>query len=157
MKYIRTKNGHIYEIETLEYSGVPIGHFKGANDNFNIHNSLRKWQLECKVPYCLTTPDGYTTCEKQADTIEELCDKYYGVEENGDVEKIFNWSKDAYPIKPHEWAIEGFCTKEDITIDELKNRFPKGIFGAIVWFDSKGNLHIDIVAKMNDKGELELL
>ena len=94
---------------------------------------------------------------KQADTIEELCDKYYGVDENGEVVRVHNWSKDAYPPEPHKWAVDGFCTKEDITINELKSRFPKGIFGAIVWFDDNGNLHIDIVAKMNDKGKLELL
>lgn len=46
MKYIRTKDGHIYEIQTLGYGDVLIGHFKGADDNFNIHNSLRKWQQE---------------------------------------------------------------------------------------------------------------
>lgn len=94
---------------------------------------------------------------READNIEELCDKYYGVDENGEVCRVYNWSKDAYPPKPHEWAVDGFCTKEDITISELKNQFPKGIFGAIVWFDSEGNLHIDIVAKMNEKGKLELL
>jgi len=101
--------------------------------------------------------DFYEEIINQADTIEELCDRYYGVDENGDVYRVHNWSKDSYPSRPHEWAVDGFCYKEDITISELKNRFPKGIFGAIVWFDDNGNLHIDIVAKMNDKGELELL
>ena len=94
---------------------------------------------------------------KIADTIEELCDRYYGVDKNGDVVDVYNGSKYSYPIRPHKWAVDGFCTKEDITINELKNRFPKGIFGAIVWFDAEGNLHIDIVAKMNNKGDLELL
>ena len=137
MKYIRTKDG-IFRL--LQY-GSKRKHYVCVFDNKTLGRK------------------EYDTNEiiAQADTIEELCDKYYGVEENGDVEKVFNWSKDAWPIKPHEWAVEGFCTKEDITIDELKNRFPKGIFGAVVWFDSKGNLHIDIVAKMNEKGYLELL
>lgn len=93
----------------------------------------------------------------EADTIPELCDRYYGVDEDGDIVRVHNGSKYAYPSRPNEWAVDGFCTKENITINELKKRFPKGIFGAIVWFDSKGNLHINIVAKMNDKGELELL
>lgn len=94
---------------------------------------------------------------KTANTIEELCDRYYGVDEDGDVVRVYNGSKYAYPSRPNEWGVDGFCTKENIIINELKKRFPKGIFGAIVWFDSKGNLHINIVAKMNDKGELELL
>ena len=132
MKYIRT-NKAIYEVVKEQEASVII----------------KLDDMHC--PY----PRGNII--KQADTIEELCDKYYGVDEDGEVCRVYNWSKDAYPPKPHEWAVDGFCTKEDITISELKNQFPKGIFGAIVWFDSEGNLHIYIVAKMNDKGELELL
>ena len=136
MKYIRTKEG-IYEFP------------KGFTE-FNWNN---KTLLENEEHIVWTGGEVIA----QADTIEELCDKYYGVDENGTVCRVYNWSKDAYPPKPHEWAVDGFCTKKDITISELKNHFPKGIFGAVVWFDDKGNLHIDIVAKMNEKGELELL
>lgn len=155
MRYIRTKDGRILDVKKYIHDRT----FHWYRERIGFHYFCWKDEFD-GIPDCL----GKMMVEqldknecKQANTVEELCDKYYGVEENGDVEKVFNWSKDAYPIKPHEWAVEGFCTKEDITIDELKNRFPKGIFGATVWFDSKGNLHIDIVAKMNDKGDLELL
>lgn len=141
MKYIRTKD-RIYKLM------FPNKEHKMSFDHKTIepayYSANHEWIAKKDVI-------------KYADTIEELCDKYYGVEENGDIEKVFNWSKDAYPSKPHEWAVEGFCTKEDITIDELKKRFPKGIFGAVAWFDNKGNLHIDIVARMNNEGGLELL
>ena len=38
MKYIRTKDGHIYEIETKEFYGSRIGHFKNASNDFNLKN-----------------------------------------------------------------------------------------------------------------------
>lgn len=142
MKYIRTKDG-IFErmFPDCETQRISFDHKTIEPAYFTINYD---WVAQKDVI-------------KQADTIEELCDRYYGVDENGDVCRVHNWSKDCYPSKPHEWAVDGFCTKKDITISELKKLFPKGIFGAVVWFDDNGNLHIDIVAKMNDKGELELL
>ena len=134
MKYIRTEDGHIYEIQTLGYGGVLIGHFKGADDDFNLYNSLRKWQLEAKVPYYLTTPNGYTTCEKQADTIEELCDDRYWV---------VVWKDREPEIMKKSFAIWHWNNNRNI-ID--------GVY-ACIWIKAK----LEPVAKMNDKGELELL
>ena len=132
MKYIRTKDGHIYEIQTLGYCGVLIGHFKGADDNFNLHNSLREWQLDCKNQYFLNTPNGYTTCIKQADTIEELCD--------------------AYVIVPKDKKYKPYTINTLSVFDDFEDVLRHNDIYASIWVDAL----LKPVAKMNEKGELEL-
>ena len=70
---------------------------------------------------------------KQADTIEELCDELVMV--------------GCYKLPP-------FCVPHDTTLDEIWGNYDKEAtcYGAI-WTD-KGLIY---VAKMNEKGELELL
>jgi len=68
---------------------------------------------------------------KQADTIEELCDMFIYIQKRED--KVFWWKIDDH-----------FFTKE--------KSFDGQLFGAI-WTD-KGLIY---VAKMNEKGEFELL
>ena len=133
MKYIKTKDGHIYEIQILRYGDVLIGHFKGADDNFNLHNSLRKWQLECKVPYYLDTPNGYTICEKQADTIEEL--------------------GDACVIVPKDGKFKPYTVNTLSVFDDFEDFINHNDIYLSIWVDAL----LKPVAKMNDKGRWELL
>ena len=72
---------------------------------------------------------------KQADTIEELCDEFIGTRENKKPIVQSSYTK----LKPSLYIL-----KNDLDI--------KDIYGAI-WTD-KGLIY---VAKMNEKGELELL
>lgn len=72
---------------------------------------------------------------KVADTIEELCDEFIGTRENKKPIVQSSYTK----LKPSLYIL-----KNDLDI--------KDIYGAI-WTD-KGLIY---VAKMNDKGELELL
>jgi hypothetical protein len=79
------------------------------------------------------------TCEeevKEADTIEELCDIYVSVYEESLDNELF-WACKYTPME-----VKNFYT----------GYIPKEVYGAI-WTD-KGLIY---VAKMNEKGELELL
>ena len=67
---------------------------------------------------------------KQADTIEELCDEFVVIDKT--------WEEPLYIVLD--------------TKDDIETYLPSEIYGAI-WTD-KGLIY---VAKMNDKGELELL
>jgi hypothetical protein len=72
----------------------------------------------------------------EADTIEELCDIYVSVYENP-LDNDFFWAHTYTPLE----------------VKNFYNRYiPKEVYGAI-WTD-KGLIY---VAKMNEKGELELL
>lgn len=115
MKYIRTKDG-IYERITVVRQ--LIKDYEVAVFNPNTAN------LEPII--------------NQADTIEELCDEFIVVHENGNhviQKKVGNGLKD--------------MDKDYPKYLERNNQF---FYGAI-WTD-KGLIY---VAKMNDKGELELL
>jgi len=129
MKYIRTKDGYIYEVNSK-------GGFVCADEKWNLYNCLRQWQLECKQQYALTTPDGYTTCIKQADTIEELCDEFVVEKKEHFIGKIEDLPRLYELVKIHN--------------KNQQNHWD--LFGAI-WTD-KGLIY---VAKMSEKGELELL
>ena len=140
MKYIRTKDGRIYEIETKEYGGIRKGCFKNASDNFNLHYSLREWQLDCKNQYCLDTPNGHTVCEKQADTIEELCDSYVITSKQGHIYDTYG---------DYNYELEQVLPQA--RIEEPDEDWD--LYGCILV-----NGIIKQVAKFNDeKGELELL
>ena len=129
MKYIRTKDGYLLEV-------------------------IR--ESESKKSY-ITKPNGWVIHKdrviKQADTIEELCDEFIGVMDNGK--------------GSHIWYNDEYCGMDTTEYLEMEDKFYKSIlwntvkrnrceneiiYGAI-WTD-KGLIY---VAKMNERGELELL
>lgn len=121
MKYVRTKEHKIIKIDE-----------KGCIKQFN----SKLYAFRDKT-FAYRYENGQEVV-KQADTIEELCDRYV----LSDIDIIFlNKDKTQY-------RFENEYTWYYITKNELR----KGIYGAI-WTD-KGLIY---VAKMNDKGELELL
>lgn len=116
MKYIRTKDGHIYET---------TGQGKNHPRYYNIANA----NLEIDALGIVM----------QANTIEELCDEFVAI-------PLYDCcgvnAGKHYLVKKEE--VNDFKHSVEIKTSEL--------FGAI-WTD-KGLIY---VAKMNDKGELELL
>jgi len=125
MKYIRTKDGIIYRMVQIGY-----GQYRAIDKNGNLLFGI----------------EG-----KQADTIEELCDDFIGVLDNGNGSHI--WYDDEYlGIDYADWE-----TPEELSVLKFKyaksnNSLNEVLYGAI-WTD-KGLIY---VAKMNEKGELELL
>lgn len=127
MKYIRTKDGRIIETNNLEFE-LEILKVKG--------NVLYEMTRAISIRF----EDGINKREikwikteiiKQANTIEELIDEYVLVEKSA----------------------RCFLNYDEITEDDLKLCLQDhDIFGAI-WTD-KGLIY---VAKMNDKGDWELL
>ena len=117
MKYIRTKD------EIIDLSNVVIG----ENGWENIEEYIVFKQENQQKPI------------KQADTIEELCDEFVGVD-----------------IETKTGCIVQYSELDKIKAEMNKYDFEQGkdyeTYGAI-WTD-KGLIY---VAKMNDKGELELL
>ena len=81
---------------------------------------------------------------KQADTIEELCDEFVLVAKDED---FFQTSR----INTRHWVFDDLADTEHKE-DEIGKGISRTIYGAI-WTD-KGLIY---VAKMNEKGELELL
>lgn len=117
MRYIRTKDG-IYEIdETMILTSMP--------PCYKVIKPTDKYYAINKKSVI-----------KQANTIEELCDKFIIHS------RMENWIRTS-------WG----STKEAISIyKKVLEGFIQEVYGAI-WTD-KGLIY---VAKMNDKGELELL
>lgn len=131
MKYIRTKDGRIIKIGEQ----TDVGYEKGI---FEVHN---------KAGIVVS----YEPIEvlKETNTIEELCDEFIGVMENGNGAHI--WYDDEY------LSITGWETTEELS--KLKYEYAKAnlslnqiLYGAI-WTD-KG---LTYVAKLNKKGQWELL
>jgi len=122
--YIRTEDGHIYEIKSN-------GYFVGADERWNLYHHLRQWQLECKQRYAVNAPNGYTTCIKQSDNIEELCDFVDIQYENGDWETYFY--------------------EEEFRMKLLFKKAKKVFYGIRT---AKGLIY---KAEMNEEGGLELL
>ena len=118
MKYIRTKDGRIiFNHEHLEI----------------IDNTLCSMQND-RVWLIIGGVD------KQADTIEELCDEFRNI----------TYGKNPEISNPLTYEQAKELKLKDVQRDEFAPNFKT--FGAI-WTD-KGLIY---VAKMNDKGELELL
>ena len=135
MKYIRTKDG-IYELEHIYMDGIIF------------HGSV-EYDREGNVIYDI---DDKTTFITQADTIKELCDELIIKNPNNDGDfnkKVF--------VTTNRWEIllnekhAKHCINRDIYEYDVE------IFGAIWTYDSDGVPTLKAVAKMNDKGELELL
>ena len=115
MKYIRTKNGHIYKIVNTDFFGA----------------------IECEY-YNITKYVQPIDILNQADTIEELCDEFVVV-----VGK-----------EPNSYLILNQCMNnfEKVVSIHKNTENENTIYGAI--WTGKGLIY---VAKMNEKGELELL
>ena len=127
MKYIRTKNG-IFEIDKLfSVEYITIGGKKYNLTSSGLNDKVIDFD---KMFGCKT---------RQADAIEELCDEFVIKYESKDKVSLFD-----------------ICNNFEATKEEYNNYQNEyknaNIYGAI-WTD-KGLIY---VAKMNDKGELELL
>lgn len=120
MKYIRTKDGKIYD--TLDERGMAISQIRKQCD-FVDFVTFQNRLGDFAIPK--------TEIVKQADTIEELCDEFVGIDSQG------------HYIIHNDKFIEG---ARIIPLEKVN------YYGAI-WTD-KGLIY---VAKMNDKGELKLL
>ena len=122
MKYIRTKDGHLLKEHSRQKR------LNGEYDTWYKGNGAS-----------LLYNHDHNAIEKEADTIEELCDEFV---------------KHCLPhsfylvITKTSYIMSLIKQKKFATEYEIKN----GVYGAI-WTD-KGLIY---VAKMNDKGELELL
>lgn len=123
MKYIRTKDGRIYEIIEETENGYELrGPFE-KKINCNCYMIKRVFGDNSDPTYQI------------ADTIEELCDEFVWVSVNGE---YHNRKANTYGLETSKMHRNSSQIKE--------------IYGAI-WTD-KGLIY---VAKMNEKGELELL
>ena len=108
---------------------------KYIRTNEGIYNTSKEYRGKYIHDGIVENVDGIETTNRQADTIEELCDAFV----IGNKPLPIIWSKKAL--------------EKDI-MPKLKYHAEKNceVYGAI-WTD-KGLIY---VAKMNDKGELELL
>lgn len=151
MKYIRTKDGKIFEIVDYEQldentkKNVRHLRYVGLEDYLNEKIFVKIYK---NMPNPISQYQSIKMFDilKQANTIEELCDEF-----------VFEDSDGPY--------LCNFCEQTDVDVgskfDELVYWFnhskeeqykKRNCYGAI-WTD-KGLIY---VAKMNDKGELELL
>ena len=141
MKYIRTKDGNIIDTKNKFY------HFVETKEQYEKEKKRRKNDFSCCGMvsfienniwnrFCERHNGNNETREKieQADTIEELCDEFVVAYENARI--VYD---------DLEWA----KTKAKSSLEYGNKSI---IYGAI-WTD-KGLIY---VAKMNEKGELELL
>ena len=105
---------------------------KYIRTKYGIYNAIKEFKIGdmIGVPY-----NGLVKIIAQADTIEELCDEFVGIKESKKPIVQSSYTK----LKPSLYIL-----KNDLDIKE--------IYGAI-WTD-KGLIY---VARMNSKGELELL
>lgn len=135
MKYIRTKDGRIYEIiEETENSFELCSPFE------------KKMGCSCTMIKRVLGSNQKPTY-RLADTIEELCD-----------ELVFEWQRSSISHDNDTWHLyHEISLKEEVknaltdgyraNIEQVKNIY------AAIWTD-KG---LQYVARMNSEGELELL
>ena len=134
MKYIRTEDG-IYEVENdMEYA------YKNNKENHLLQAYKDVYEEYGKE----TNWTDLGEIVEIADTIEELCDEFVFITEDEEVNK-----RDSVRLKKHIFMRGGKGFSFSITERDNKE---DGYYGAI-WTD-KGLIY---VAKMNDKGEFELL
>ena len=134
MKYIRTKDGSIYEVIKENDRGFVVEDFFDTDE-----------PPYCKSELIVVLPNWVY---KQSDTIEELCDEFdiiipahiyrYG---------IYHARYEGWGDFKRDWR--DFKEKKG---DDYRNFEILGAYGAI--WTSKGLIY---VAKLNEKGELELL
>ena len=121
MKYIRTKDGKIYDITKCKSENYP----------FNPDDEIF-WEFESVTIY-------ENEVSKEADTIGELCDEF--VCENSLI--------DSSPRKENGQIIDRYSKLDNAIMLAKKDLI---VYGSI-WIDGS----LIKVAKMNEKGELELL
>ena len=156
MRYIRTKNGNIFEIVDYEQldentkENVRQPRYVGLEDYLNEKIFVKIYK---NMPNPISQYQTIKMFEilKQAETIEELCDEF--VVENPekdihekccDLQDVFDWVNDQeIPI-----GIKSFDEERDL----ISGKHDWNVYGAI--WTPKGLIY---VAKMNDQGELELL
>ena len=147
MKYIRTTMGSIYKVDNSKYGVIEEnGIFKKYCENMG-----HSWY-------------GELVAIKQSDTIEELCDGFIGLTTK-DFPNRPDIEPDIYYFnKPFEFQYGENIFKHLKLIDvELKNQ-NGWCYSTKEWFkscDIYGFIRTDkgliYVAKLNDKGELELI
>lgn len=150
MKYIRTKDGRIIPTDIATYELTQdiccAGYYRKLKKGSCVTigkewtNFYGRWVdiIDEKGTHYSIRPDEVkevTKELKQADTIEELCDEFVII--SGEVKQIDDDYKSVL-----EWTKQAF---EEYKIKSI-------IYGAI-WTDKA----LIYVAKMNNKGELELL
>lgn len=142
MKYIRTKDGRIIDLKKrfghLPWCKSKEEFEKESHTPYKHYFYLDKETSQIFFYNCYTNCPESVEFVKQADTIEELCDEFVCDHNNGTRVIQIKECKPQFP----------FC--ED-TVDYFRRNNQK-YYGAI-WTD-KGLIY---VAKMNEKGELELL
>ena len=131
MRYIRTKDGRIIKIGDQ----TDVGYEKGT---FEVHNKIG-------------IVASYEPIEvlKQADTIKELCDEFVDTSELKTT-NTGGWLYDEFDSDNKCLVYYAEDERRTIPLNEFDDL--SKIYGAI-WTD-KGLIY---VAKMNEKGELELL
>lgn len=139
MKFVKTKDGHIYDVSNLNVEGNLKDGLK--TEMFVAHSGKAFGSyLNGLGAISLTKLLSVNDIEKESDTIEELCDEYV------------IYAEDCKPCK--YFLSQGH--KEDIlanpNIDLREYLKTRSIYGAI--WTAKGLIY---VAKMNEKGEFELL
>ena len=130
MKYIRTKDERILRVPFTreEYDDA------FPNTNMPYEKWFNLWVYDVKII-------------AQANTIEELCDEF--VLHYGDTKQ----TNIPIPWATYERRDDNWQKHKEKLISELKKTERKAIVYGAIWTD-RGLIY---VAKMNDKGELELL
>ena len=123
MKYIRTKDGNIYEIVEDRQDDMWLVVKEHKPNTYNFKISLRR-------------------VFKQADTIEELCDEFV----------LIKKGKPELFVRNNDEIVKHCAFESFVKFNLPHSNKITDIYGAI-WTD-KGLFY---VAKMNEKGELELL
>ena len=127
-RYIRTKDGKVFNLLDL----VKFNKTQGLDEY-----EVSFWKSAYRFPE-MHKLGLYVRILKQSDTIEDLCDCFVKIKRKGN-------------CKPY---ILKFDHKDLPTLKEQAIKYKDGpVYGAI-HIEDKGLIY---VAKMNDKGELELL
>lgn len=139
MKYIRTKDGRI-----IDTSNFVVKREIYENGELKFYQFLTTRFADRQVVELFANE-----IIKQADTIEELCDEFVAVNIKYNSHHLTKIRREKYyePKIPMYYAGEH---THDFVDDYIKN---KGLIYGAIWTD-KGLIY---VAKMNEKGELELL
>ncbi|MCR4661677.1 MAG: hypothetical protein K5765_06755 [Clostridia bacterium] len=147
MKYIRTKYGRIVDIEKFINEEKDTPYYKDFEFEEISKDGVLKWTAigteKCSIKdqigrRCHFSATLDSEIIKQADTIEELCDCFIAVDKNG------NLCENPMIAKGH--CFKSFCNYYKA------NGIDVDCYLAIL--TDKGLVY---VAKMNDKGDLELI
>lgn len=148
MKYILTGN-KIIDLTSKDVSSYEIIDDKKAKEEYGEESGfIRVYYFSCKGQHCETDDKGGRTMDnwylkevKFADTIEELCDEFVLV-----ASYRFRRPKTATELEKELYEMINFYTDKD-----------DKIYGAIWVQLPNGAWRLEPVAKVNNKGELELI